>query len=200
MIGGREAARASRQGMALKKAYGESVRRLDAQLGELWRAFKASGRAGDTLVVLLSDHGEELFEHGHGSHSSFYQHTARVPLVIFHPRLTAPVRVDQPVSLIDVVPTLTSMLKWPPLQQAQGRDLKAPGEARPVFGFALGNDFVTDGRWKLIRGPTGDEEIYFLPLDAEEKNNLARLRWPRIKREASVLREARRRWELEQAL
>jgi len=192
--------RSTRQREALRRAYGESALQFDRQLGEWWSLFKKSGRGKDTLVVLFSDHGEELYEHGHGSHSSFYQHTARVPLILFHPKLEGAVKVAAPVSLVDVLPTLISLLQWPALGQAQGQDLNRFTEARPVFGYSLGNDFVTDGQWKLIRGPNGAEEIYFLPGDPGERRNLASYRWPRITREAARLREERRRWELEQAL
>ncbi len=184
----------------LRRAYADSVHIFDSQIGELWRQLKISGHDQDTLVVMISDHGEELFEHGHGSHSSFYQHTARIPFLIYHPRLQEPVQTAEPVSLIDVMPTVTSMLKLEPPAQMQGRDLSSGTLPGPVFGYSLGNDYVTDGRWKLIHGPSGAEEFYYLPADPKERQNLASYRWPRIQNNLERLRTARRKWEMEQAL
>ncbi len=190
----------SRQKENLRLAYADSVKAFDTQLGEMWRQLKTSGHDQDTIVILVSDHGEELFEHGHGSHSSFYQHTARVPFLLYHPKLQEPVKSTELVSLVDVMPTVTAVLKIPPPAQMQGRDLSGGVNPRPVFGFSLGNDYVNDGEWKLIRGPSGLEELYYLPTDPLEQQNLSGYHWPRIHNNLARLRSVLRKWEMEQSL
>jgi arylsulfatase A-like enzyme len=192
----RDRQRVLEQKAALHEAYRLSTQDLDRQLGQFWDLFKSSGRGRDTLVVLFSDHGEELYEHGQGSHSSFHEHTARVPLILFHPRLAAPVRSNALVSLVDVWPTLAAVLNVKPPTPLQGQNLGALHPARAVFGFSLGSDLITDGTWKLLRGAQGVDELYYLPTDPREEQNLAEYRWPRIKRALARLREERRRLEL----
>src|SRR5207245_6593008 len=71
------------------------------------------------------DHGEMLGEHGELSHGFFiYESALKVPLIVRVPRAKAgPRQVDQPVSLIDIVPTVAALVGAPPPKQAQGRDL-----------------------------------------------------------------------------
>jgi hypothetical protein len=196
---GRHNQKFNQQKAALHQAYGRSVAALDSQLGTFWQEFKSSGHDRDTIVVLFSDHGEELYEHGHGSHSSFFEHTAHVPLIVYHPKLKGPVRVNELVSLVDIWPTLAATLGLHPPEPLQGRDL-AMHTTRPVFGFALGRDYVTDGEWKLLRGTRGIDELYHLATDPNESTELSEYRWPRIQAARERLVNERKRWEMEQSL
>lgn len=186
----------SEQEKWVRWAYDLSVRALDSQMGKLWDQLSTLDR---TLVVILSDHGEELFEHGRGSHSTFYEHTVHIPLLIRHPDVRQGQVYNGLVSLVDLVPTLLSTLELAPLEQAQGRDLNQ-GPNSPIFGFALGSSYVFDGEWKLIRNAKGEDELYNVRIDREEKNNLISWWWPTVQRNRARLIESRQRWELEQKL
>lgn len=185
----------SEQEKGVRWAYDLSVRALDSQMGKLWDQLASLDR---TLIVIMSDHGEELFEHGRGSHSTFYEHTVRIPLLIRHPDVRAQT-YDGLVSLVDLLPTLLSTLALPPIAQAQGKDLNQ-GPNIPIFGFALGSSYVFDGEWKLIRNAKGEDEFYNVLLDPTEKTNLTDWWWPTVTRAKLKLVEARQRWELEQNL
>jgi arylsulfatase len=104
--------------------YDASIRYVDEQgVGRLVAALDALGLAEDTLLVVTADHGEELFEHGSVLHGYPYDETARVPLVLRGPGLPAARRVPALVSLVDVAPTLLSLLSLPVPASMQGHDL-----------------------------------------------------------------------------
>ncbi len=184
------------QANLLKRGYAVAVEELDRQLGALLDRLEKTER---TLVVLVSDHGEEIFEHGRASHSTFYEHTARIPMMIRHPDMSEGKTYDGLVSLVDLLPTLLSTLGYPIPEQSQGRDLNQ-GPAPFAFGFALGSAFATDGEWKLLRNARGQDEFYHLRLDPQEQDDLVNSWWPPIRRAREHMREARSRWEREQTL
>src|SRR4029078_8802389 len=71
--------------------YDGEVAAADAALAPLLDPLLSAGRASDTLVVVTSDHGESLGEHGEATHGIFaYEATLRVPLVVYAPRLVSP--------------------------------------------------------------------------------------------------------------
>jgi arylsulfatase A-like enzyme len=93
--------------------YDEEVHRADLLLGELVDRLGRAGVMDDTLLVFLADHGEELFEHnGFGHGHDVFDEQVRVPLVVHWPAgwQVAPDRVGEPVSLLDVGPTLVDLL------------------------------------------------------------------------------------------
>jgi len=94
--------------------YDAGVRQIDDQLARLFGFLGNDGLLDDSLLVVLSDHGEEFLEHGsvlHG-HTQF-QEIVRVPLIFRGPGVPAGKRVSAPVSLIDVMPTSLTQLGQP---------------------------------------------------------------------------------------
>ena len=97
--------------------YDAEVRTVDAAIGRLLDELRARGRYDEAWIVLTSDHGEELHEHGHWLHSyTLYEEQLRVPLIVKPPRRLgiAPGRRDELVSQLDVVPTLLDGLGLAP--------------------------------------------------------------------------------------
>jgi len=101
----------------LRRGYYASVTWMDAQLGKVLHALDTSGRAVDTWVVLLGDHGWSLGEHGNWAKQQLFEHVLRVPLIIAPPRGAAGWRVnaaagpaDGFVELLDLYPTLVELL------------------------------------------------------------------------------------------
>jgi arylsulfatase len=96
--------------------YDDEVRYNDSQLGRLRRELEARGLGEDVLLVVVSDHGEELFErgeHGHG-HGNLHAELSHVPLVMHWPAgLAGGVRVGPLVRAIDLVPTLCDLAGVP---------------------------------------------------------------------------------------
>jgi hypothetical protein len=109
----------------LMSYYAAAVRRVDRHIGGVIRALESEGMLEDTLIILSADHGEELGEHGgmlsHGR--TLYRELLHVPLVMRLPGQDfARERIDQPVQLIDFMPTILDYLQCPPID-VPGRSL-----------------------------------------------------------------------------
>ena len=121
----------------LASRYLEEVRHADAVLEGILGDLRAAGRYDSSLIAVLGDHGEEFFEHlGFGHGHDVYEEQLRVPLVLKWPReprfAGMPPRLEEPVSLVDLFPTLGDLLSLrPPPAPLRGRSLRGLLEGRP---------------------------------------------------------------------
>jgi hypothetical protein len=136
----------------VRSLYDGEIRFTDDAIGTLVRGLDARGLKHNTLIVFLSDHGQEFFEHGaYGHGHSLYGEVLRVPLVVsLAGRLPQGVRVREQVRLVDVVPTVLDILGYEELPDlegvsllplASGDTLRAPPEGKvlpPQAAFAEG--------------------------------------------------------------
>lgn len=138
--------------------YDGDVRQADANFARLVELLARQPRWKDTIVVVLSDHGEEFHEHGSWFHGqSAFQEMLRVPLILRVPGLTdGGLRVAPPVQLIDVLPTLAELAGGPPAAHWQGRSLlpllrgAAPAQPSPVLSMRI----ITERNLSGARGDT----------------------------------------------
>jgi arylsulfatase A-like enzyme len=168
--------------------YSQEVEYADRQIGGLLEALRGRGLLDNTLIVVLSDHGEGLGFHNHVGHiHQVYDTLLRVPLVMSWPGVVPPgKRVADVVSLVDVFPTVAELLGVDGPVPASGRSL-APllrGEAmlpRAVLAATYRPEAFTDkqaiisGGFKLIRSwsPRREwEELYDLQADPDELSDL----------------------------
>jgi hypothetical protein len=117
--------------------YDAEIAYADATLGKIAAAFLAKRPRG--VLLLTADHGEEFGDHGGRYHgTSVYEEQVRVPLVVWAPGVVAPRRVKEPVSLIDLLPTVLSAMDIPRPPRVRGRDLGPllAGTAPPGDGLA----------------------------------------------------------------
>lgn len=127
----------------LASLYDGEVAALDAGLRPLFDGLRERGFLDEHIVIVTADHGEEFREHGlfvHGT--SLYDEAVRVPLLWQGTRTARGAVVDQPVSLVDVAPTLLAVLGLAPETGFEGRSLApqlggAPGVARDVLAELL---------------------------------------------------------------
>jgi arylsulfatase A-like enzyme len=115
--------------------YRGEVSAADAALAPLLGPLLDGSRRRTTLVVLLSDPGEGLGEHGEDSHGVFgYEATLRVPFLLYAPGTLSPRVVKDPVRLVDVMPTVLDLLGIAPPGGLDGRSLLplAAGRAAPA--------------------------------------------------------------------
>jgi arylsulfatase A-like enzyme len=171
----------------LKDVYDAEVLSLDTELRRLFLGLASRGLLENTILVVTSDHGEEFKEHGLiGHEKTLFQEVTRVPLLIALPGQTAPAEVDEAVSLVDLAPTLLSLIGRPVPASFEGRSLlsgsgqaSAPGVAYselivPETGgwrrFGPHQRSLVVGSHKLIGGIHGETEYYDLEADPGERN------------------------------
>ncbi len=168
--------------------YAAGVSYVDMHVGQVIARLKMLDLYDDTLIVVLADHGEHLGEHGIWfAHYLPYEEALRVPLIVKLPRgRHAGAVVDEPVSLLDVLPTVLAAAGLPAPALVDGRDLgplMAGREGgRSLLAAEQGSDLarstrtLRDGRWKLhvIREDGAvRHELYDLAADPGELDDLA---------------------------
>jgi arylsulfatase A-like enzyme/uncharacterized membrane protein YbhN (UPF0104 family) len=175
----------------MKELYAGEIKWWDQQLGKLVDGLKQRGLYEDTLIVVVSDHGEEFGEHGgfwHGT--TLYEEQLRIVFVVKYPEsagVSGGARVDAWMRLLDVAPLIIDSAGLEVPDEMQGSP--APESARtPVFaeedhqGNVLTSILYSDddgSEVKLIRAnqgnPRGVEplELYRLDHDPKELENLA---------------------------
>ncbi len=173
---------------ALLARYDANVRYADHELDDLLAHLRERKVLDTAWLVVTSDHGEAFGEHGRYEHNStVYDEMLRVPLLVRPPDgLAKGTRVEEPVGLVDVAPTVLAWAAQPVPEALAGRGLPLSESARyaartrlvtarsasPPEWFA-----ITDGDWKYVRplawAPGGAEELYDLTEDAGERTNLA---------------------------
>jgi len=103
----------------IRDRYDNNVRFVDDQLARLWAALGPRD-----IVLFLSDHGEEFWDHGaYGHGHALWDELLRVPLVLRAPGLPSGKVVDAPVSLLDVLPTVLDLLGVPTPAELAGSSL-----------------------------------------------------------------------------
>jgi arylsulfatase A-like enzyme/Flp pilus assembly protein TadD len=104
--------------------YDGEIAFADEQVGRLLRFLKEKGIYQNTVIVLCGDHGEGLGEHGEKTHGFFiYNATMHVPLIIRLPESAAGRTMSDPVSLVDLMPTVLGAVGLDVPSQVQGRSL-----------------------------------------------------------------------------
>ena len=162
-------------------SYEAEVESVDKLLGGFADTLKKEGWWQKSLVVITADHGEGLGDHGESDHGYFvYESTLHVPLIMHWPEGVAPLpaRVDDPIGLMDVAPTILNFLKIPIPPSFRGAGFR-PAEnhailsestfGRDCFGWAPLRA-LRQGALKYIEAPK--PELYNLEKDPKEQTNL----------------------------
>lgn len=165
--------------------YDGTIRETDDRVGRILQALSESEIAGETLVVLSADHGEEFLDHGGVSHGhTVYEELIRVPLILAGPGIPPGKSIDTPVQNIDLLPTIASLIWREKIPTAQGRSLHQLLESRST-NLSPGLVFSEDGRpgwsaaviddpFKLIEHESsGKIELYDLINDPGEQSDLS---------------------------
>ncbi len=168
-----------------RSAYDAEVAYTDAMIGRLLDRLRDTGELDRTLLVMTSDHGESLGEHGESTHGLFaYDATLTVPLVMKGPGIKPGV-IDQPVAQTAIAPTILDLLGIPIPAGLDGRSLvgktAAGTRSRTIYfealdanltrGWAPLSGIILDG-WKYIELPLA--ELYDLSEDPVESKESGR--------------------------
>ncbi|HEY8515600.1 MAG TPA: sulfatase [Candidatus Binatia bacterium] len=147
--------------------YDGAIAYVDHEIGKLVATLEELGVLDETILLLTSDHGEALGNLDDGTHAhghSLYEPLVRVPMILVRPDVARPVRVTEPVSLLDVAPTLAALAGLPVPADAQGRSLVTPyGEAGPppTVGELLALPSTARMRDTLAAGETSPVSAWF---------------------------------------
>jgi arylsulfatase len=152
----------------VRTLYAAEVRYVDEAVGEIWSTLEETGLKDNTILIVTSDHGEELYERGKYNHGhTMYPELTRIPLVVYSPEPLAPDRVEKPVSLIDLAPTILDGAGIPIPETMEGESLLSPGDPsriiymqgtidRPVEDIAL----FDPPYYYIYRAPETENELY----------------------------------------
>ena len=155
---------------------------MDSQVGRLLEALESTGRAGNTVVVLWSDHGWHLGEKGITGKNSLWERSTRVPLIFAGPGVRPAAVCDEPAELLDLYPTLTELCGLPEREGLEGHSLgpqlRQSNTPRPwpaITTHNQGNHSIRSRHWRYIRYADGSEELYDHRMDPHEWTNVVHL-------------------------
>ncbi|MBN3562564.1 choline-sulfatase [Amphritea spongicola] len=192
-----------------RRAYYGSCSYVDDQIGVLLKALEDSGMADDTIVVFSGDHGDMLGERGLWYKMSYFEWSARVPMLVYAPKHFSPQRVKESVSTMDLLPTFAELANGGQAPEyampIDGRSLMphltGNGEAHDeVIGEYMGEGVVAPmfmirrGAYKYICSAPDPDQLFNLETDPQERINLAELE-EHAELLAAFRAEAAERWD-----
>jgi arylsulfatase A-like enzyme len=157
-----------------RNMYDNGVYYMDASFGNFTERLKEQGVYDDALIIVFSDHGEELGEHGTVGHSQMYQETIRTFLAVKYPGQKEGHHVRERAELRDIYPTVVRLMGGRYRGTAIPLKELAGGKSHDSI-FAERSDIqtVVEGDYKLIEHVNSSRrEIYNLEKDPEESRNL----------------------------
>jgi arylsulfatase A-like enzyme len=164
---------------AMSDAYDEGIRYVDDGLGKVFDALIRRGLYDDTLIIITADHGDEFMEHGLLGHGlTLYDEMIRVPLIVKFPcpgPHCAPRIVNPQVELVDVFPTVMSVLGAKPPANLVGRNLSEDAaESRIAYSELFTKIALRTPERKWIYDEQDDSgELFNLAQDPGETDDLA---------------------------
>lgn len=158
---------------------------LDHNIGLVLNALEESGQADDTRIVYASDHGDHLGDRGIWSCSTLYEESIGVPLIIAGADIPQGKVINEPVSLVDLYPTIVDALG----EKIPANGITYPGKSlfdvanglpvkRTVFseyhagGSITGSFMIREGKWKYIYHVGFAPQLFDLDADPDEANDL----------------------------
>ncbi|RVV99392.1 choline-sulfatase [Mesobaculum littorinae] len=209
-----------------RRAYFANISYLDDKIGEILDVLETTRQ--EAVIAFCSDHGDMLGERGLWFKMSFYEGSARVPLMICAPGIE-PGLIEEPVSTIDLCPTLCDLAgvsidevaPWTdgesllpvaaggPRRQPVAMEYAAEASITPLVALRR-------GRWKYTNCAADPEQLFDLEADPAERRNLAEdpahaevleqfrveaaTRWDLERFDAEVRESQARRWVVYEAL
>src|SRR5262249_58030133 len=162
--------------------YDRGIAYTDYWIGELVEALRRRGLLERTALIVTSDHGDELWDHGGIEHSrTYFEEMMRVPLIVHLPGEARGRVVEEQVGLIDLMPTILDLVgvssDLPPLQGRSVVPLWRGGKLpqRPIFRDAsqvTGLHAIRTNSWKYVHAVGGNAQLYDLRVDPQERADI----------------------------
>jgi len=194
-----------------RRAYFANLSYLDEKVGEILEVYQSCGLDRNTVIVFLSDHGDMLGERGLWFKMSGFEGSMRVPLLLHAPERFAARNVTEPVSTLDLLPTILDLASIDAgrfVDELDGTSLapilegEVPEADRRVAAEYAAEAAIAPlimlrrGRFKLIHCEADPPQLFDLESDPREQNNLAAD--PSYSDQLSALKsEMTARWDLE---
>ncbi len=166
-------------------AYHAIVEEHDENVGQVLETLKQTGQYEDTLIIYSADHGELMRAHGAWEKSSMYEDSIRVPMIVKLPGVSGK-RIDKPVSLLDIFPTINEFMGFELQNQFRGHSMipvilgkTDDAEEELVLSESHANGRITgtfalrDRQWKYIYYDGYGDLLFDLEKDPEELHNLS---------------------------
>ena len=195
---------------AARRGYYAMITYSDRLLGQVLRTLNETGQADNTIIIVSADHGDMLGERGLWYKMTFFEHSTRVPMIIHAPKALKPRRVEQHVSLMDLLPTFCEIAT-----DGKGMDYAAPVDGASMLGLAAGStkgwsntvlgEYMAEGtfqpafmirrnQWKYVSCVGDPPQLFNLASDPRELRNLAQDAQHRTVASAFA-KEVRERWD-----
>jgi iduronate 2-sulfatase len=162
------------------QGYSASVTFVDYYVGEILKALNNSEYKDNTIVIIWSDHGYRLGEKGLFAKHSLWQESTKVPLIFAGNGLKSNIKIDQPVELLDIYPTLLDLCGLPQNDQLEGSSLspvmenpKLDLKKSAITTYGWNNHAIVFGDYRYIHYEDGSEELYNHKNDPNEFYNIA---------------------------
>ncbi|MEC8482807.1 MAG: sulfatase-like hydrolase/transferase, partial [Pseudomonadota bacterium] len=192
-----------------RHAYYGACSYVDDQIGKLLKALKESGLEDDTIIVFSGDHGDMLGERNLWYKMSYFEGSARVPMIVHAPKRFQPKRVKASVSTMDLLPTFVD---W--ATDGQGMEYAMPIDGRSLVPHVTGQEgghdevigeycgegtlaplfMIRRDAYKYVHCAIDPDQLYDLERDPLELNNLANDP-AHATRLAEFRKEAAERWD-----
>ena len=193
-----------------RRAYFGAVSYVDDNVGKLLTVLKECGMDDNTIVIFSSDHGDMLGERGLWYKMSWFEGSARVPLMISYPQRFSPIKIPQHVSTLDILPTLVDLVggsmdtRLPMDGNTLLPQLEGHSGVDTVYGEYAGEGTIAPmmmirrGPWKFVTCPADPPQLFNLDSDPKELHNLMTVaNDPEIAGMAQALtQEANDRWDM----
>ncbi|MGO4451840.1 choline-sulfatase [Phyllobacterium sp. TAF24] len=211
-----------------RQGYLANISYVDDKVGEILEVLRATRMLDNTIIVFTSDHGDMLGERGLWFKMNFFEGSARVPLMIAGQGIK-PQRISQPVSTLDINPTLAalagidiaSVKPWTDGEDLSGVIAGGKRQGPVLMEYAAEGSnaplvCIRDGQYKFVHCEIDPPQLFDLESDPQELANLAddpahakllaqfqtaaRARWDTAAYDAAVRESQARRWIVYEAL
>jgi len=162
------------------QAYLACISYVDYELGRVLDALENSKHANNTVIVLWSDHGYRLGEKGTFAKHALWETATKAPLIFAGPNLPKGKKIDTPVEMLSIYPTLLELSGLPTYKRNEGCSLvdmmqqdKGFAGSKAITTFGMNNHAIKMDKYRYIQYEDGKEEFYDHRLDPNEWKNEA---------------------------